>query len=176
MSQPFLGEIRMFAGTYAPRQWAFCAGTLLAISSYDALYSLLGTTYGGDGRSSFALPDLRGRIPVHQGQGPGLTGRTMGSRYGQEEVTLSTNEIPLHNHPMQGSNNPSNSTTPAGRVVANISPDKTYVSAIADPTKLKTFKEEATADNGGGQPHENRMPYMALNYIICIQGLYPSRN
>jgi len=176
MSDPFLGEIRMFSGTFAPRNWAFCNGALLDISSYSALFSLLGTTYGGDGRISFALPDLRGRLPVHQGPGPGLTERRMGQRYGSEKVTLSTNEIPPHNHPMQGSNDQANSASVKDHLVANIYPDITYISDATDLNRLRTFRDDATETTGSDAPHENRMPFLCLNYIICMQGTFPSRN
>ncbi len=176
MSQPFTGEIRIFAGTYAPRNWALCNGTILSIAGKEDLFSLLGTAYGGDGRSSFGLPDMRGRLPVHFGAGPGLTPIPIGASYGKETVVLTSNQIPSHNHPMQASLNVANATAPADNVLAKLeTPDSTYKTS-PDPTTIKNFSSQATGNVGENAAHNNMMPYQCLNYIICIVGIYPSRN
>lgn len=171
MSEPFVGEIRMFAGNFAPRSWAFCDGQLLAVSQNDALFSLLGTVYGGDGRTTFGLPDMRGRLSVHAGQGPGLSLRRLGAKAGQENVTLTTNEIPLHRHAYQGSTDAGNSNTPAGNVLAGRASDATYIETPASTS----MSSSAVANTGGSQSHTNMMPYLCVNYIIALFGIYPSR-
>ena len=172
MSEPFVGEIRMFAGNFAPRSWAFCDGQLLAVSQNDALFSLLGTVYGGDGRTTFGLPDMRGRLSVHAGQGPGLSLRRLGAKAGQERVTLTTNEIPSHSHAYQGSTDAGNSNTPEGNVLAGRASDATYIETPASTS----MSPSAVANTGGSQPHTNMMPYLCVNYIIALFGIYPSRN
>ena len=175
MSDPFYGEIRMFAGTFAPRNWAFCAGALLLISQNNALFSLLGTTYGGDGRTSFALPDLRGRIPIHQGTGIGLTPRIMGQKMGSERITLTTNQIPAHTHGLMVSKSDANSTVLTGRVMASHSDgDLTYTEYNQD--RAETMSSETVALAGGNESHYNVMPFQCLSFIICTIGDYPSRN
>jgi len=136
MSDPFVGEIRMFAGNFAPRGWALCDGQLIAVSQNDALFSLLGTIYGGDGRTTFGLPDMRGRIPVNRGSGPGLTPRNIGSRTGDERVTLTTPELASHNHRFQASTNTADTGYPAANVVADTNDTSTYFNAMALPTCL----------------------------------------
>lgn len=171
MTEAYLGEIRLFAGNYPPRFWAFCEGQILAINNYDALFSLLGNAYGGDGRTSFALPDLRGRVPVHFGTGPGLTPRQIGQRYGRETVTLTVDEIPSHNHPMQGSTSPAESVDPTGRVLATT--NQTFYDTTADNDMIPGIVH----DYGGSQPHGNIMPSLCIHFIMCIKnGIYPSRN
>jgi microcystin-dependent protein len=172
MSEPFVGEIRMFAGSFAPRGWAFCDGQLLAVSQNDALFSLLGTIYGGDGRTTFGLPDMRGRIPVHAGFGPGLSSRQLGARGGAENVTLTVNQLPSHGHAMQASTNPADSGYPAGRVVANTDPLPIYNANAADTPAAGT----QTGEEGGSQDHTNIMPFLCINFIIALIGIYPSRN
>ena len=167
MPQPFVGEIRIFAGNYAPAGWMFCDGQLLAISENDTLFQLIGTTYGGDGQSTFALPDLRGRVPNHQG-----SGFTLGQAAGVESVTLTTQQIPAHSHPLAFSNTaPALSPTNAfpGVVVSSQANANLY-NAVAPTTNLNPASIGPT---GASQPHENRQPYLALQYIISLFGLFP---
>ncbi len=172
MSEPFVGEIRMFSGNFAPQGWAFCDGQLLAVSQNDALFSLFGTIYGGDGRTSFGLPDLRGRIPVHAGQGPGLSDRRLGSKGGSEEVTLTTNQLPSHLHPVKGTNDAANSSEPAGNLPASSTSIDLYVSTA--PTV--DFNAAAVTGVGGSQSHDNLMPYLCIHFIVALFGVYPSRS
>jgi len=174
MSDPFIGEIRMFAGNFAPRSWALCDGQLLAISQNDALFSLLGTIYGGDGRSTFALPDMRGRIPLHKGQAPGLSNRPIGQQAGQENVTLTTNQLPAHNHAFHASTSPADSGYPAGQLVADTTPDPVYNEAGAD-TDI-AMPANTVSNVGDGQAHPNTMPFQCVNFIIALFGIYPSRS
>jgi len=162
-----LGEIRLFAGNFAPRGWAFCDGQLLAIAQNDALFSLLGTMYGGDGRTSFGLPDLRGRIPIGQGTGPGLTHRSVGVTGGAENVVLSTQEIPPHSHTLRGNNSNGTTNVPTNAFPA-VAPDSEY-NATSD------VMMGATNADGGSREHTNVQPFLALNYIISLVGTYPSR-
>ncbi|ABC29952.1 Microcystin-dependent protein [Hahella chejuensis KCTC 2396] len=175
MSDSFLGEIRMFAGAYVPQQWSFCNGEILTIAQQSALYSLLGIAYGGDGAVNFALPDMRGRAPIHTGTGTGLTTRPLGSATGTETVTLTMANIPPHTHALQASNN---------AVTVNVSPSNqvTGVTAISfyttttDPTGITTLSPQAIGNNSGGGAHSNIMPYLALAFIISMSGTYPTRN
>jgi microcystin-dependent protein len=173
----FIGEVRLFAGNFAPRSWAFCNGQLLSISQNSALFSILGTTYGGDGRTTFGLPDLRGRVPVHvgggSGSGPGLSPYTLGQKGGQENVTLNTSQIPSHNHDLMGSPNAASATSPAGNLPGTTSRTRLYSSSSSANVAMDM---DAISSEGGGQSHENRPPYQGLNYIICLYGIYPSRN
>ena len=172
---PFLGEIRMFAGTFAPRGWALCDGQLLQISQNSALFSLLGTTYGGDGRTTFALPDLRGRAPIHAGQGAGLSRRTLGEKGGQENVTLSLAQIPSHNHTAQINADTSVALTdkPAdGLPARNAAATPVYGN---DPNTTLSNTAVTVDNNGGGQAHPNMQPYITVNYIIALTGIFPSR-
>ena len=171
MSEPFIGEIRIFAGNFAPRSWAFCDGQLLAVSQNDALFSLLGTIYGGDGRTTFGLPDLRGRVPVHQGQGPGLESYRIGAKGGRETVTLNVNDLPAHTHLPVGQSSAGSSPIPEGKVWA-ASPD---VSPFSDQPPGATMHPEAVGDTGGGQSHHNIPPFLGVYFIICLFGIYPSR-
>jgi microcystin-dependent protein len=170
MSEPFVGEIRMFAGNFAPSGWSLCDGQLLAVSQNDALFSLLGTIYGGDGRTTFGLPDLRGRIPIHTGSGPGLSTRQLGAKGGAENVTLTTNQLPSHTHPVKGTNDIGNSTEPAGRLPASSNTIDLYVSTA--PTV--DFNAAAVPGTGGSQSHNNLMPFLCINFIIALVGIYPS--
>lgn len=182
ISDPTLGEITMFGGNYAPRGWAFCNGQLLPISQYSALFSILGTTYGGDGRTTFALPDLRGRVPVHvggsSGSGPGLSNYQLGQRGGAESVTLTVNEMPSHNHganmKLRGSTGTADLSTPENNYPGGV---RVYSN---DQGGLVDMAADAiggtTSNTGGDQPHENRPPYGTVNYIIALQGMYPSRD
>lgn len=172
MSEPFVGEIRMFAGNFAPRGWAFCDGQLLAVSQNDALFSLLGTAYGGDGRTTFGLPDCRGRIPIHAGQGPGLSSRRLGEKGGTETVTLTTNQIPAHTHgPLQAANQSSTGQQPAGQLLGDPQ-GNLYDSG----TPVAGFNAAAVSSVGGSQGHTNMMPYLCVNFIIALFGIYPSRH
>ncbi len=177
MTTPFMGEIRVFAGNFAPRDWHFCDGSLLRIGDYDALYSLLGTAYGGDGQVTFGLPDLRSRIPIGQGQGPGLTNRLLAERAGTESVTLTAQQVAAHNHGVVVTADPATSPQPGGQIPAAplnnalfyLPPNVgTQVDAVMAPGSILPA--------GGGQAHENRMPITAMSFIIALTGIYPSRN
>lgn len=172
MSEPFVGEIRMFAGNFAPRGWALCDGQLLAVSQNDTLFSLFGTIYGGDGRTTFGLPDLRGRIPIHQGQGPGLSTRRLGSKSGSEKVTLTTNQMPSHTHSWVATSAAAQNTQPEGRRPATAG-GFVYASGSATALSAKTLD---TAKTGGSQPHDNLMPFLCINYIVALFGIFPSRS
>lgn len=183
MSNPFLGEIRMFAGSFAPRGFAFCQGQLLPISQNDALYALIGTTYGGDGQNTFGLPDLRGRVPINQGQGPGLTTRVLGEKAGTETVQLTTAHLPAHTHAMyattaKGSQSvPAVNSMPAQPDGDNQSSTATfYVIPGANPLQPSTMAASTVAVSGGNQPHANIMPVLCVNFIIALEGVFPSRN
>ena len=166
MSSPFVGEIRMFGGNFAPNGWAFCSGQLMAISENDVLFNLIGTTYGGDGQQTFALPDLQGRLPMHQGNS-----HVIGEKSGVESVTLTTQQIPLHNHaPLAVSGN-GNQSTPQGGVWAGIT-TSIYTS---NPPNI-AFNPALGGNAGGSQPHENLMPYLAVSFIISLYGIYPTQS
>jgi microcystin-dependent protein len=169
VAQPFIGEIRMFAGNFAPVGWAFCDGQLIAISENDALFTLIGTTYGGDGQETFALPNLQSRIPIHQGQGPGLTSRPLGEMAGVESVTLTTQQMTAHSHPMVASSNVGGSANPQGQVLA-AGTNVQFFRAIAPNVNMAANVVTAA---GGSQPHENLMPYLGINYIISLFGIFP---
>jgi microcystin-dependent protein len=171
MSDAFIGEIRLFAGTVAPRHWAFCQGQLLSIAQNTALFSLLGTTYGGNGQTTFALPDLRGRVPVHRGQGPGLTMRQLGETGGSETVTLQLQQLPAHRHALRASSAAADGVSAAGAVLGATSV-ASYDNASAGPV----LAAQGVAGSGGGQPHPNMAPTLALNYIIALNGIFPSRS
>lgn len=169
MSEPYLGEIRMFGGNFAPEGWAFCNGQLLSISQNDALYNLLGTTYGGDGVNTFALPDLQGRLPVHTGQSS-ASGSTyvLGQKAGTESVTLMTNQLPAHSHLAHGSSLTGTANSPENAFWA--ASDKNLYSDGASDVTLNAAAIGAT---GGSQPHDNMMPYLAVSFIISLSGVYP---
>lgn len=170
MSEPFIGEIRMFAGTFAPRGYALCAGQLLAVSQNEALFSLLGTIYGGDGRTTFGLPDLRGRVPVHAGNGSGIDPKRLGAKAGTETVTLSLLEVPAHNHggSLQASTLAANDGDANGSVLASA---RLY--ATSDPTVL--MDSNSISSVGGNQSHTNVQPFLVINFIIALTGIFPSR-
>ena len=161
MSDQLIGEIRMFAGNFAPRDWAFCDGRLLPINDNQALYSILGTTYGGDGRTNFALPDLRGRVALHPGTGPGLSQRRLGDEGGAEQVMLSEAEMPGHSHGMTSAG--------GGQTIRNLS-------YFGTQTEVPQQTTGVTDPAGGDQPHDNMPPFQAVNFIIALQGMYPSRS
>lgn len=172
MSEPFIGEIRMFAGNFAPRDWALCDGQLLQISSNTSLFSLLGTTYGGDGRLTFGLPDLRSRIPIHMGSGPGLSPRNLGSKGGSEKVTVTQNQLPIHTHGFSVSGDGGNEVNPEGKHLA-ASPN---IRVFREATASEPLHANAIQPVGGSQQHNNIMPFTCVNYIIALQGIFPSRN
>jgi microcystin-dependent protein len=180
MSEPYLGQIILFAGNFAPRGWAFCNGQILQISQNTALFSILGTTYGGNGQTTFALPDLRGRVPVGMGQGPGLPSVDLGEMAGEPDHTLINSEMPAHNHPAQGqikaANGGGNSAAPSGNFPAASTTRDSIYSNTADTT-LNANASQVTVDAvGGNQPHNNMQPFLGLNYIIALEGIFPSRN
>jgi microcystin-dependent protein len=171
MSEPFVGEVRMFAGNFAPRGWAFCDGQLLAVSQNDALFSLLGTIYGGDGRTTFGLPDLRGRIPIHAGHGPGLSERRLGAKSGEEKVTLTVNQMPSHGHTFTATTSPANDRNPVGKAPA------TAVSQVyTDRLTPVNLSSESISKVGGSRSHTNLQPYLCIHFIIALFGIYPSRH
>jgi microcystin-dependent protein len=171
MSQPFVGEIRMFAGNFAPAGWAFCDGQLLAIAENDVLFNLIGTTYGGDGQETFALPDLRGRLPIHMGQGPGLSSRTIGEQDGTEAVTLTVNQMPIHTHATLLSSAAGSEANPGGNVLA-ASPN---VRLYRPGASTVTLSPQSVTPAGGNQPHDNLMPFLCVNFIISLFGIFPSQ-
>lgn len=173
MSEPFVGEVRMFAGNFAPRGWAFCDGQLLAVSQNDALFSLLGTTYGGNGQTTFGLPDLRGRLPVHAGNGPGLSPRRLGAKAGTEQVTLTINQLPSHNHPLSGTNTNATDNSPADTMT--LAKGVGFDPYVDQPPSITMANNNINAV-GGSQSHNNMMPFLCVNFIISLFGIYPSRN
>lgn len=173
MSEPFVGEIRMFAGNFAPRGWAFCDGQLLAVSQNDALFSLYGTIYGGDGRTTFGLPDLRGRVPIHAGTGPGLSPRRLGSKAGEEQVTLTVNQLPSHTHPFTGSTDNGLDSNPQGNFLASSTVLQPYSESEALDTSMASA---AITSVGGSRSHTNLQPFLCVHFIVALFGIYPSRH
>lgn len=171
---PYIGDVRLFAGNFAPVGWVLCNGALLSISENDALYALIGTTFGGDGVTTFAVPDLRGRVPVGQGTGPGLTTRTIGETFGVESVTLLTPQIPAHNHSFNASTAAATAAVPTANVFAQPT-DLVYTEVPTQPD-AQTTNAASVQSSGGTQPHDNIMSTTAINYIMCAQGVFPSRN
>lgn len=169
--EPYIGEITLFAGNFAPRGWMFCDGQVLPISSNQALFSILGTTYGGDGRTTFSLPYLRGRTPINAGSGPGLSSYRIGDKGGMEMVTLTTAQMPAHTHGLSANTGYGNTPNPDGAVSA-----KTTSPAYKTGASNTTMNNAAIGYEGGGQAHENRPPYLAVHYIIAVEGIYPSRS
>lgn len=165
MAQPYVGEIRMFAGNFAPAGWMFCQGQLLPISENETLFQLIGTTYGGDGESTFALPDLQGRLPIHQGNG-----LILAETGGAEEITLTVQQIPAHSHAMLASSGPGGTNTPSGNVTAESAAVKIYFED--DPTV--NLNAAAVTSVGGSQPHTNFQPYLCVDFIISLFGIFPS--
>jgi microcystin-dependent protein len=174
MSDQFLGEIRIFAGNYAPIQWALCAGQILPISQYSALFALIGTYYGGNGTSNFALPDLRGRVPMFWGQGPGLSDYVIGEQDGSESVTLTLTELPAHTHAFNAGTAVANAQTPASNTVITRARMGSVYQTVTNQNMI-TLAPGALAPVGNSLPHENRMPFLALNFIIALQGIFPPR-
>ena len=174
MSEPFIAEIRIFAGNFAPRGWAFCNGALLPISQNTALFSLIGTTYGGDGRTTTALPNLEGRAPMHPGTGPGLTSRRLGEKSGTETVTLSSSQMPSHNHSLLADGSTGG---PLGGGANASNPVDNFVGAsVKFHAAGSNVNMAAMGSVGGSQAHNNMQPYIAMNFIIALEGLYPSRS
>ncbi len=169
---PFVAEIRIFPFNFAPKGWAFCNGQILPLSQNTALFSLLGTTYGGDGKSNFALPDLQGCTVMHPGQGAGLSLHDLGETGGSETVTLLESEIPSHSHALRVINDVGEDRTPADEVLARSTGGALYSTGISN---LVTLSDNALTSAGGDQPHNNLMPYLTLNFCIALQGVYPPR-
>jgi microcystin-dependent protein len=172
MSEPYLGEIRMFGGNFAPAGWAFCAGQLLPISENEALFQLVGTTYGGDGESSFGVPDLRGRIPIHAGQGPGISQNyQLGETGGIESVTLTVSQIPNHTHTLIGNSDIATDPTPTNDLLSTSSLLTPYVGIAPDAA----LAANAISTSGGSQSHDNMMPFLCVSFIISLFGVFPSQ-
>ena len=165
MAQPYVGEIRMFAGNFAPAGWMFCEGQLLPISENETLFNLIGTTYGGDGQSTFALPDLRGRLPMHMGNG-----FILAETGGAEEVTLTVNQIPIHSHPLLCSTAVTQATNPTGNVVGQ----STQSTQFIDDVPNVNLAPQVAGPDGGSQPHSNFQPYLCVDFIISLFGIFPS--
>ena len=175
MSQPYIGEIRMFGFGRTPTGWQACDGSLLPISEYDALFALIGTTYGGDGQVTFAVPDLRGRLPIHQGQGPGLSNYVIGQRAGTETVTLIQTQMPTHTHTLVAATGLSTSLTPGNTLLpASLDSESFYMSDITGGTAVP-MSAQSTTLAGGNQPHENCMPTLTVQYCIATFGIFPSQ-
>lgn len=172
MSEPFIAEIRIFAGNFAPHGWAFCNGQLLPVSQNTALFSLVGTTYGGDGRSTFGLPNLEGRAPMHPGRGPGLTARRLGEEGGTEDVTLSEAQMPNHRHEIVGTQERARDVSPQNNYTGAGSP----IYANGNSANLVSFNQTTVPNAGGSQAHNNMQPYLTLNFIIALVGIYPPRS
>ena len=169
---PKVGEIRMFAGNFAPQGWALCNGQSMPISENDALFTLIGTTYGGDGEETFNLPNLQSRVPVHQGTGPGGGTFQLGEQAGVESVTLTQQQIPAHGHPIVGTTNIATATGPGGNVLAQSSVAKMYIQDSPDTNLAAT----SVTPDGGSQPHENLQPYLSITFIIALFGEFPTFN
>lgn len=178
--EPFVGQIQLFGFNFAPRGWAFCNGQILSIAQNQVLFALLGTTYGGDGITTFGLPDLRGRVAIGQGQGPGLQNYTIGERAGVENVTLLSTQMPMHTHQLMVSNTVGTTDTASGNYLANgavtIARGNTVPANLYSTGANAQLNPNAVSIHGGNQPHENRAPFLALNYCIALVGIYPSRN
>lgn len=175
MSEPYIGEIRMFGGNWAPRNWAMCDGQLVQIQDNESLYTLLGTYYGGDGQSTFALPDMRGRLPVHFGHGVGLTSRPIGQRTGAELEYITVEKMPSHDHQFCASSQAADSTAISGKVLAMTGEGDNFY-APAAPDKQVNLIEGSVMSAGGNQPHWNLMPYTCVSFIISLEGFYPPRS
>ena len=174
MADPFVAEIRIFPFNFAPAGWAFCGGQLLPLSQNTALFSLLGTTYGGDGKSNFALPNLQGRAPMHPGQGPGLSLHDLGETGGSETVTLLTSEMPAHNHEMRASTQPGEDPAPGPTEALARSVGASLYQTTTTP--VVPMSSNAVAPAGGDLPHNNMMPYLTLSFCIALQGVFPPRD
>ena len=179
MAQPYVGQIMIIGCNFAPAGWMLCAGQLLPISEYETLFQLIGTTYGGDGQSTFGLPDLQGRVPLHMGTGNGLSTYAIGQNGGVESVTLNTQQIPTHNHLSQISSNPASAGAPGNNILANEAiglGQATCFSYGSFGGTQSTLAPATLGNTGGNQPHENRQPLLVLNFIISLFGVFPSQN
>ena len=173
MGEPYIGEIRMFGGSFAPAGWAFCNGALMPISENDALFTLIGTTYGGDGQETFALPDLQGRVPIHAGQGPGISQNyQLGEKGGVESVTLTTQQIPVHTHAFMASTAAANGNSPQNQILAQSTQRAIYYEA----TTTTNLAANALGSAGGSQPHDNLAPYQCISFIISLFGVFPPQS
>lgn len=176
MSTPYIGEIRMFGFGRTPSGWQACDGSLLPISEYDTLYNLIGTTYGGDGQNTFAVPDLRGRLPIHQGQGPGLSSYVIGQQSGTETVTVLSTQMPQHTHSLQVTTAAASGNTPGNTLLpGSISGDSIYVSDTVTGATAVAMSGQSTTFSGGSQPHENCMPTLTVQFCIATNGIFPSQ-
>lgn len=171
MPEPYIGEIRMFGGNFPPNGWMFCEGQTLPISENDALFTLIGTTYGGDGQETFNLPNLQSRVPIHMGTGPDGTTYQIGEMAGTEQETLTTQQIPTHSHPLTASTNPANLQTPAANLVGKSTQVDLFINAV--PTDA--LNNQAITPAGGSQPHENCQPFLCINFIISLFGIFPTQ-
>lgn len=171
MAEPFIGEVRILGSNFAPAGWAFCDGQLLPIAEYDALFTLIGTTYGGDGHTTFALPDLRGRLPVDAGQGPTLSARTVGESGGAETVTLTAPTTPQHTHVPQATTSAATTASPGTAIWAAASSGAVYAAAVPTAPMRGDLIESA----GGSRPHDNLMPFLCVSFVIALYGIYPSQ-
>ena len=177
MSEPYIGQIMMFAGNFAPKGWALCEGQVLSIAQNTALFSILGTTYGGNGQTTFALPDLRGRVPIQPGQGPGLTPHVLGESSGVENVTLTSTQIPAHSHALSAHTGPGDAPSPEGTVPAvTVDPNTQQPLNSYSSTPNTTMAAASVGLAGGSQPHTNMQPYLCINFIIALEGIFPSRS
>jgi len=174
MTTPFVGEIRLFGFSRLPTGWLPCDGSLQSISEYDVLFTLIGTTYGGDGQSTFAMPDLRGQVPLHNGTGPGLTTRTIGEFGGSENVTLLSNQLPAHSHSFSATSLTASSTSPGSELGA-VSGDTMYVTDLTGATAV-TMAPSSISATGGTQPHDNLMPTLTVQYCVAWAGIFPPQN
>ncbi len=173
MADPFVAEIRIFPFNFAPKFWAFCDGQILPLSQNTALFSLLGTTYGGNGKDNFALPDMQGNVPMHPGQGPGLSLHDLGETGGSQTVTLLQSEIPAHTHSLNGQTTAADSNLPGSASISRVIGAKPYAPGSGAPQVAMAF--QAVAPAGGDQPHNNMMPYLTLNFCIALAGVFPPR-
>jgi microcystin-dependent protein len=171
MANPYVGEIRLFAGNFAPSGWMFCDGSILSISEYEVLFVLIGTTYGGDGQQTFALPDLRSRVPIHMGQGGGLSNHILGQNGGTETVTLTPSQIPAHTHVANANSNHGIAATPTNNLWAGAADFSQYATSTNG-----NMWPGAVGLAGGGQPHDNMPPYLSINFIISLFGIFPSQS
>jgi microcystin-dependent protein len=175
VTEPFIAEIRMFAGNFAPNGWALCDGQLMSISQNTALFSLLGTTYGGNGTTNFGLPDLQGCAPMQQGQGPGLTERVLGETAGEQTATLTAQQMAAHPHLVNASTTTGTTGSPGGAAFAKAMFGKVGANIYSTAAPNIAMNPQTTGINGGGQPHNNMPPYLAVNFIIALVGIFPSR-
>lgn len=176
MSTPYIGEIRLFGFSRVPTGWMSCDGSLQSIAQYDVLFALLGTTYGGDGQTTFALPDLRGQVPLHNGTGPGLTPRVIGEAGGSENVTLLSGQLPAHSHPFSATSLSATATAPGSTVeLGAIAGDTMYVTDLTGTTAVE-MSPSSTSAAGGTQPHDNLMPTLTVQYCIASEGIFPPQS